>query len=261
MVAAQPLCISGARNLTPFCTAPQITVRCADMHEAKSDGSAGHFDPSNRKKLTRRDLERFQEPTLFHKLARVLCEAECLPRRELFEAWAVARRARRKLRGGRVVDMACGHGLVAWVMLLLDDSSPTALACDIRLPPSAARVAAAMSDAWPRLAGRVQLEQRAIADVSVTASDLVVATHACGALTDAVIDKVLAARARLAVLTCCHDEETCDAGGLRGWLDLETAVDVTRVARLRAHGYEVHTQLVPREITAKNRLLLAIPES
>jgi hypothetical protein len=220
-------------------------------------GSA--FDPSSRKKLTRRDLARFPDATLFHKLARVLCAAECLPRRELFEAWAVARRARRKLRGGRVVDVACGHGLVAWVMLLLDDTSPSALAADIRLPPSAAGVAEALANAWPRLAGRVAVEQRAIADIIVERDDVVVATHACGALTDAVIDKVLAARARLAVLTCCHDEETCDAGGLRGWLDLETAVDATRAARLRAHGYGVHTQLIPRSITAQNRLLLATP--
>lgn len=215
------------------------------------------LDPSSRKKLTRRDLHRFPDSTLFHKLARVLCEAECLPRRELFEAWAVARRVRRKLRGGRVLDLACGHGLVAWVMLLLDDTSPDALALDVRLPPSAARVAAAMSNAWPRLAGRVVLEQRAIADAPVARGDVVVATHACGALSDAVIDKVLAAEAQLALLTCCHDEETCDTGGLRGWLDVATAVDATRVAKLRAHGYDVHTQLVPREVTAQNRLLIA----
>ena len=219
------------------------------------------FDPGSRKKLTRRDLARFPEATLFHKLARVLCEAECLPRRELFEAWAVARRARRKLRGGRIVDVACGHGLGAWVMLLLDDSSQEARAVDIRLPPSAARVAQAMSDAWPRLKGRVTLEERAIADVSIEAADVVVATHACGALTDVVIDKVLGVRARLAALPCCHDDETCDAGQLRGWMDIETAVDVTRVARLRAHGSDVHTQLIPREITAQNRLLLAAPTS
>jgi hypothetical protein len=221
--------------------------------------SEPEYHLSSRKKLTRRDLPRFPDATLFHKLARVVCEAECLPRRELFEAWSVARRARRKLRGGRVVDLACGHGLTAWVMLLLDDSSPDARAVDIRLPPSAARIAAAMSSEWPRLAGRVALEQRSLAGVELRASDVAVATHACGALTDTVIDKVLGARARLAVLTCCHDEETCDMGGLRGWLDVATAVDVTRVAKLRAHGYSVHTQLVPREVTAQNRLLLATP--
>ena len=236
-----------------------MSADCSSPAPPPSAARDSAFDPSSRKKLTARDLPRFPDATLFHGLARVLCAAECLPRRELFEAWAVARRARRKLRGGRVVDVACGHGLVAWVMLLLDDTSPSALAVDIRLPSSAPRVAAAVSAAWPRLAGRVTCQQRSIADLELDANDVVVATHACGALTDLVIDKVLAANARLAVLACCHDEETCDAGGLRGWLDLASAVDATRAARLRAHGYEVHTQLIPRAITAQNRLLLAAP--
>ncbi|HEX7665230.1 MAG TPA: methyltransferase [Polyangiaceae bacterium] len=221
--------------------------------------NASDFDPSSRTKLTRRDVGRFPGETLFAKLARVLCEAECLPRRELYEAWEVARRARRHFRGGRVVDLACGHGLVAWTMLLLDDSSPEAIAADARLPPSAAKVGEAITAAWPRVAGRVRIEERAIADVELGRGDLVVATHACGTLTDRVIDRVLATRCRVVLLPCCHDEELCDDGGLRGWLDLETAIDTTRAARLRANGYEVRTQTIPRTITAKNRLLLAAP--
>lgn len=217
------------------------------------------FAPSSRTKLTRRDVGRFPGETLFAKLARVVCEAECLPRRELYEAWEVARRARRHCRGGRVVDLACGHGLVAWTMLLLDDSSPEALAVDTRLPPSAARVGEALAAAWPRLAGRVRLEERSLTGVSLDAGDVVVATHACGPLTDHVIDRVLEARARVVLLPCCHDEELCDDGGLRGWLDLETAVDTTRAARLRLSGYDVRTQTIPRAITRKNRLLLASP--
>jgi hypothetical protein len=217
------------------------------------------FTPSSRHRLTRRDLSRFPSATLFDAVGRVVCEAECLPRRELYEAWEVARRVRRRFRGGRVVDLACGHGLVAWLMLLLDDTSPTALAVDTRLPPSAAPLGNAMARGWPRLAGRVAMEQRRMHDVALEPGDVVVATHACGALTDVVIDRALAARSKLALLPCCHDEETCDAGGLRGWLDLETAVDATRAARLRAAGYEVHTQTIPRTITAKNRLLIAAP--
>jgi hypothetical protein len=218
------------------------------------------FDPSSRRPLTRRDLPRFPSTTLFDGVGRVVCEAECLPRRELYEAWEVARRVRRRFRGGRVVDLACGHGLVAWLMLLLDDTSPSALAIDTRLPPSAGPLGEAMTRGWPRLAGRVTLQQRSMGDVSIDAGDVVVATHACGALTDRVIDSALAVRAKIALLPCCHDEETCDAGGLRGWLDLETAVDATRAARLRAADYDVHTQTIPRAITAKNRLLLGAPK-
>jgi hypothetical protein len=120
------------------------------------------FDPSSRTRLTARDRDRFPGTSLLHTLGRVVCDAECLPRRELFEAWEVARRTRRRFRGGRVVDLACGHGLVAWLMLLLDDTSPSALAADARLPPSAAPLAAAMARAWPRLSGRVAVEARAM---------------------------------------------------------------------------------------------------
>ena len=60
-----------------------------------------------------------------------MCRAGTLPGKELFEAWEVARRVRRKYRGGRVVDLACGHGLLAHIMLLLDDRSAQALAVDL----------------------------------------------------------------------------------------------------------------------------------
>ena len=219
------------------------------------------FDPSSRAKLTRHDLDRFPGGSLFDKVGRVVSEAECLPRRELYEAWEVARRTRRKFRGGHVVDLACGHGLVAWLMILLDDTSPSAIAIDSCLPASSRRLADVMTRAWPRLAGRVELRAERIEDVELAANDLAIATHACGKLTDDVITRVVAGRAKVALLPCCHDERACDTGGLRGWLDLETAVDATRVARLRAHGYEVHTQTIPRTITTKNRLVLASPRS
>ena len=92
------------------------------------------FSPSSRGRLTDRDLNRFPDNTLFHRLARAVCHAGCLPRKELYEAWEMARRVRRLFRGGRIVDLAAGHGLLAQVMLLLDDSSPGALAVDKTLP-------------------------------------------------------------------------------------------------------------------------------
>src|SRR5918998_4058415 len=98
------------------------------------------FLPSSRGRLTDRDVDRFPDDTLFHRVARAVCEAECLPRKELYEAWELARRVRRLFRGGRVVDLGSGHGLLAHVMLLLDDSSADALAVDKSLPGSAAKL-------------------------------------------------------------------------------------------------------------------------
>ena len=219
------------------------------------------FDPGSRSLLTRRDLPRFSGATLFHRIARKVCETECLPRKELFEAWEVARRTRRRFRGGRVLDLACGHGLLAHMLLLLDDSSASALAIDTRLPASAERIRTALVEEWPRLAGRVELVAGELASVQASPEDLLVCCHGCGALTDEVLSLAIAAGARVAVLPCCQDKVENDRGGLGGWLDAALAVDVTRAGRLCAHGYTVHTQTIPAAITPKNRLLLATRSS
>lgn len=217
------------------------------------------FDHSSRARLTNHDLHLFPGETLFERVARALCDAGCVPRKELYEAWEVARRARRRFRGGRIVDLACGHALVARLMLLLDDTSANALAVDTKLPPSAYRVEECLNRAWPRLSGRVELVQASIDSVTLTSDDVVVSCHACGSLTDQVLALAIAARASVVVLPCCQSLGTCDAGGLGGWLDPALAIDVTRASTLRSAGYAVHTQTIPPQITPKNRLLLAAP--
>jgi hypothetical protein len=224
--------------------------------------SATSFSPSSKGRLTDRDLGRFPDDTLFHRVARAVCHAGVLPRKELYEAWEMARRVRRLFRGGRVIDLGAGHGLLAQIMLLLDDSSPAALVVDTSLPPSSARLHEVIVEAWPRLAGRVDFVTTALDDadtLKLVASDVIVSSHACGALTDRVIARAVAARARVAVLPCCHDLETCDTGGLAGWLDGPMAIDVMRAVRLRQQGYRVWTLAIPETITPKNRLLLGAP--
>ena len=218
------------------------------------------MDRSSRNRLTDRQLDRFPGESLFDRIARAVCHAGCLPRKELFEAWEVARRVRRRFRGGRVIDLACGHGLLASILLLLDDSSLIALGIDRALPESAAKLQTALEASWPRLRGRVALYFGEIDSVELTADDLVVSVHACGSLTDRVIDRAIAARARLAVLPCCHDLASGEGGALRGWLDGPLAMDVARATKLQAAGYRVVTQLIPAAITPKNRLLLGEPE-
>ena len=215
------------------------------------------FAPGASDRLTMHDLPRFPNDTLFDHIGRVVCGVGRLPRKELYEAWEVARRVRRWCRGGRVIDAAGGHGLLAHVMLLLDDSSPEALVVDPVAPPSSAALHRAFTAEWPRLQGRVTFVPEDIRRFSLAATDLVVSSHACGALTDVILDSAAAASASVAVLPCCHDLSRCDAGPLAGWLDGPMAIDAVRAMRLEQKGYRVRTQTIPSAITPKNRLLIA----
>jgi hypothetical protein len=217
------------------------------------------FSPASRNRLTERDLGRFPEDTLFDRLARAVCRAGCLPRKELYEAWEVARRVRRIARGGRVVDLAGGHGLLGQMLLLLDDTSPAAVVVDKNLPPSCAKLHASLVDAWPRLAHRVTFVAGEVDAVEILCTDLVVSSHACGRLTDLVLDRAADVRARVAVLPCCHDLETQAARDLSGWIDGALAIDIERALRLRGRGYRIRVHTISADITPKNRLLIAIP--
>ena len=217
------------------------------------------FSPSSKARLTERDLGRFPDDTLFHRVARAVCRAGCLPRKELYEAWEMARRVRRIFRGGRVVDLGAGHGLLAEILLLLDDSSPSVLVVDKALPPSSARLHKVLVDAWPRLNGRISFVTSALDEVEILSTDLVVSSHACGNLTDVVIDRATTASARVAVLPCCHHLATRDARDLSGWVDGPIAIDISRALRLKQQGYHVWAQTIPVIITPKNRLLLGEP--
>ena len=217
------------------------------------------FSRSSSGRLTARDIRRFPDETLFDRIGRAVCGARCLPRKELFEAWETARRVRRLFRGGRIVDLGAGHGLLGQLMLILDDTSPSALAVDKVIPPSASTLHEALVTQWPRLAGRVQFLVGQLDRVDLSPSDVVVSSHACGQLTDVVLERAAHARARVAVLPCCHDGSAGDTGSLSGWLDDALAIDVVRAQRLVMAGYRVWTQVIPQEITPKNRLLIGAP--
>ncbi len=219
-----------------------------------------HWDKSSRSILFPGNTGHFPGDTLFDKIARAVCEAACLPRKELFEAWETAKRVRRLMRGGPVVELAAGHGLLSAILIILDDTTESATCVDIQQPPSHQTLLATLEKHWPRLEGRIRYVEGKIEDAEIPANALLASVHACGRLTDQVLELAMDHRSRVAVLPCCHDLETCDTGGLAGWMDGPMAVDATRAARLRQAGYRVKTARIPPEITPKNRLLLGWPE-
>jgi hypothetical protein len=218
------------------------------------------FAVGSRSRLTAKDRDRFGDDTLFSRVGRAVCDAGVLPRKELYESWEVARRVHRLLRRRpcrRVVDLACGHGLTGALLLLLDRRLERGESIDRRLPSSSTKLHHAMTTAWPMLASRWQLQEGDLVDFNVAADDAVVSVHACGPLTDLVLDKAIAASALVGVLPCCHAVDPHHP--LSAWLDAALAVDVDRAQRLRAAGYDVRAATIDPSITPKNRLLLGTP--
>jgi len=226
------------------------------------------LDPSLRVRLTAHALPHFTGKTLFDELARVVCKAECLPRKELYESWETARRVNRDMKakknaprgeGTRVVDLACGHALTAAMLLLLDDHLECALAVDKRVPESAHRLRAALVARWPKLDDKLTIVEGDLKKVALTERDIVVSVHACGKLTDEVLARAVDARARVAVLPCCHVFGPDNTQRFLHWVDTALAIDMERAFRLERAGYRVFARRIPDEITPKNRLLLGVP--
>ncbi len=213
----------------------------------------------DRHRLAPYHKERFPSDTLHDVVARHVCDAACLPEKELHESWAVARKILRRHKGGPVLDLAGGHGLVAFLILLQDRRTPHATVVDPLVPDSAARLREAFAPRWPELVERWRFEPGDLATVDVPVGARLLGIHACGGLTDLVLDRAIATSSRVAVLPCCHSRAKQDAGGLDGWLDHDVAVDVVRARRLAAAGFHVHTTTIDPGITPKNRLLLGTP--
>jgi hypothetical protein len=223
--------------------------------------------PGSRNKLTPSHARLYPGDDVLDVLGRAVCAAGGLPRKELHEAWEMARRVRARFAGGRVVDLCAGYGLLAQVMVLLDplfassssSSSSVALAVDVRLTPNHRRVRDAIALALPQLRGRVSFVQQRLERIALSDEDVVVSAHACGALSDDVLARAVEAGARVAVLPCCHQHRWRQE--LSSSPDPSLAMDLARCDRLRDLGYDVAVDAIPDDVSPKNRLLLAWPRA
>ena len=228
----------------------------------------------SRTKLRPRDVPAFDhaEPAVFQQVAHAVCSTAVLPRKELFEAWEVASRIDQAFPSiERVADLAAGHGLLGWllVLLALQDGRPrTAVAVDSRMPPSADTLADAFTHQWPELSGRFDYVESRLENVQADSSVLFASVHACGPLTDAVLARAVHSGAPVAVMPCCHSlrkQQVPAEPGLTPELlaarakqvGAVRAIDDARIAALEACGYTVDERAIDPEVTPYNRLLLA----
>jgi hypothetical protein len=219
--------------------------------------------PGSRNKLSPSHARHYPDDGVLDTLGRAICAVDCLPRKELHEAWEMATRIHRWLAGDtalRVVDLCAGYGLLAQVLLLQgSDPRATALAVDVRPAKNHLLVHDAVVAAFPSLAGRVTFLRARLEDVTLATGDVIVSAHACGTLSDVVLSRAAAVGARVAVMPCCH--RTRRRSDLVGAPDPARRIDEERVVWLVERGYDVSVDTIPANVSGKNRLLLGRPRS
>ena len=90
-------------------------------------------------------------------------------------------------------------------------------------------------------------------------ASVVVSTHACGSLTDDVLQYAMDSQAAsVAVMPCCYTGT--DAGapyGVRRVLGVGLSADIRRSFYLQSNGYHVDFAAIPKTITPMNRVIVA----
>jgi len=194
---------------------------------SKTPTSETPFRRASRSRLSPADARRFPGDDTFAAVARAVCSADVLPRKELFETWEAAlvitEAFGERLRGPsanlssssaatdvstRVADLAGGHGFLALALLVLNPTLRSAVVVDRRKPESHERLVSSLAKAFPklRLHARVRFVEASVTEAETRDATRVVfaAVHACGDLSDAVLALAVAARAPVALVPCCH---------------------------------------------------------
>jgi hypothetical protein len=220
-----------------------------------------HERTSSREILQPRHQRDFPGDKLFDEFARTVCLASAVPRKELYETWATALYVHDQFPNiGRVADLACGHGLLSWALLLLD-MQRTAVCVDKRMPCSAEKVANVMTSRWPLLTHRWDYVQGKLDTIEPCSSTLICGVH--GVLSDSIISLAIQGNAPLALVPCCYTKRTLataerqEIAGLK--VDLAHFVDTRRVERLEQAGFDVERRAIPEVFTPMNTLIMASP--
>lgn len=95
-------------------------------------------------------------------------------------------------------------------------------------------------------------------------NSLVVAVHACGTLTDRVIEKAVDARIPFAVMPCCYRNgmrslRSTSPHNLPVSYSLKDYYDSLRLEYAKERGYLSEMRLISRKITPMNHVLVGVP--
>jgi hypothetical protein len=252
-------------------------IKDLKSHPAVVWNESSTFASMHKKKLSRRHLHLFErnvatgaaddnssnnssaatyQDELFDQFATAVCHAGVVARKEVFETWASAlyihytfltadnndtddgvgsSSSNRPIK--RIVDVAAGHGLLAWALLLLSDDEerssssnnnnkkkdtpasstmelheqqqqPLTVFClDVQMPPSAELIHTSMIKQWPHLQDRFDYVEARLEQLVPHPSCLLASVHACGILSDVLVATAAQHQMPLALVPCCHSRK------------------------------------------------------
>eukprot|EP00571_Detonula_confervacea_P004373 CAMPEP_0172322072 /NCGR_PEP_ID=MMETSP1058-20130122/44965_1 /TAXON_ID=83371 /ORGANISM="Detonula confervacea, Strain CCMP 353" /LENGTH=328 /DNA_ID=CAMNT_0013037715 /DNA_START=95 /DNA_END=1078 /DNA_ORIENTATION=- len=176
-----------------------------------------------------------------------------------------------------IQDLCSGHGLTGLIFLAcnppgrLSEISVRTVLVDQFEPKSHAILRDCISEICPWVSeDTVSFESTPLEDYALqivngdAGSDtqhatIVISTHACGSLTDKVLQYAMDIEAAsLAVMPCCYTGT--DSGvpyGVRRMLGVSASADVRRSFYLQEHDYHHDFAAIPRAITPMNRIIVA----
>jgi len=235
---------------------------------------------------------------VFDQFAQAVCNAGVVARKEVFETWASALYIYSSFLSNdddsgrndidpikRVVDVAAGHGLLAWALLILDDEHQrgqveprplTAFCLDLQMPKSAEKIQSSMIQQWPHLEQRFSYVEARLEQIVPHSSCLLASVHACGILSDILVSTAAEHEVPLAVVPCCHSRKKKvlevashhakslydDIMNTKGGMpDLADRLDEARMVALKNAGLTVEEEFLPDIFTGKNRLIMGFPNT
>lgn len=222
--------------------------------EARTYGGKSHVFPG---KIVG---QYFNSDRLTDRLIQNLVAGHVMRWKEILESFEFYGLARKQSRRTSVVDMCCGHGLTGVLFALLEKSVERVELVDESLPPCISRVVETAIQLGPWVKEKVSVSERGIGESQsqVPMGTAVLAVHACGSLTDQVLDLAIGVAGPVAVTPCCGHPRNDEAPQvLYRELGAKDGVDVHRTYRLNDAGYEVQWRYIPESVTPMNRTILA----
>lgn len=165
-----------------------------------------------------------------------------------------------------VFDFCCGHGLTAMLFTACNpprkDRIVTTHLVDIKQPPSHQVLRDLITEVCPWVDDLVTFHESDIDSFIPPTSGkipITIATHACGSLTDKILEAAVKnSSSFMALMPCCYTGT--DNGmpyGIKRAMGVAWTADIKRVLELESHGYHTDFSTIPKEITPLNRIIIA----